>query len=184
MKKFKRGNLIEILVGHRIWSSKKGNIDISPEDVGRKAIIDEISSNNDYSIVFLDDGNHMAWKHASEMKFLSKGGEYLFKKAKANREKQSKLNKNINYILSKLDGRNLNSESILYLFDLIGYRSSFLRNGEFYSLYSDWALLHPVFLHIKNAKSLKEAKKILTFEGNAIFDVEKVYNKFHKLTKN
>jgi len=179
MKKFERGNLVEILVGQELWSSKEGNIDISPEDIGRKAIINEVSG-NDYSIVFLDDGNHMAWKDASEMKFLGRGGEHLFRQAERNRKKLSQRNKDIKCILTKLEKGDLNSESILFLFELLGHKSAFLRNGEFFSLYEDWVELHYAFVHIKNAKSLKEAKKAFTKIGNTIYDVERVYNKFHQ----
>jgi len=37
-QKFKRGNLVKVLVGQQIWSSDEGIKDISPEDIGRKAI--------------------------------------------------------------------------------------------------------------------------------------------------
>jgi hypothetical protein len=62
---------------------------------------------------------------------------------------------------------------------MLGHNTSFHKNGEFFVLFSDWAILHPVFVHIKNAKTLKEAKSIFTKEGLDEYNVEKVYNAFH-----
>jgi hypothetical protein len=42
---------------------------------------------------------------------------------------------------------------MLYLFDLIGYKSIFLKTGEFYSLMIDFKQLFPFFDAIVKAKS-------------------------------
>lgn len=97
--KFKRGNLVRVLVGHVVWGGGKGAQDILPENVGRLAIIEyvyweaygfmfpqteecRLSHIDDYSIIFLDDGNSFAWKHTKELAFLEEGGEHLFQIAK------------------------------------------------------------------------------------------------------
>lgn len=87
-QKFKRGNLVKVLVGHQIWRLEKGGvqiIDMSPGDVGRTALI-EYSYNdkygggnvNDYSIMWTDTGETVAWKSANELELIDEGGEYLF----------------------------------------------------------------------------------------------------------
>jgi hypothetical protein len=101
-QKFKRGNLVKVLVGHQVWSSKEGVIDIAPQNVGRKAIIDysyaekygngKPSKNNKYAIVWADTGSSEAWKDDDELELIEDGGEYLFAEAKANGEALSKAN--------------------------------------------------------------------------------------------
>lgn len=184
-QKFKRGNLVEVLIGHQIRNSKKGVQDISPKDVGRKAIIEYSyaekyggSDVDSYSIIWQDTGSSLAWKCTNELKLIDEGGEYLFDEAKKNRERISKQNTDINYIVSKLDEGSLSSESILLLFDMLGHNTSFHRNGEFFVLYSDWQQLHPVFVHIKNAETLDDAKSIFTEEGQNKYNIEKVYDAF------
>lgn len=184
-QKFKRGNLVEVLVGHQIWGSKEGVQDISPVDVGRKAIIEYSyaekyggSDVDSYSIIWQDTGSSLAWKRTNELKLIDEGGEYLFDEAKKNRERISEQNTDINYIVSKLDEGSLSSESILLLFDMLGHNTSFHRNGEFFVLFSDWQQLHPVFVHIKNAETLDDAKSIFTEEGQNKYNIEKVYDAF------
>ena len=184
-QKFKRGNLVEVLVGHQIWGSKEGVQDISPEDVGRKAIIEYSyaekyggSDVDSYSIIWQDTGSSLAWKRTNELKLIDEGGEYLFDEAKKNRERISEQNTDINYIVSKLDEGSLSSESILLLFDMLGHNTSFHRNGEFFVLFSDWQQLHPVFVHIKNAETLEDAKSIFTEQGKNKYSIEKVYDAF------
>ena len=184
-QKFKRGNLVEVLVGHQIWSSKDGVKDISPDDVGRKAIIKYSyaekyggSDVDSYSIIWQDTGSSLSWKSTNELKLIDEGGEHLFDEAKKNRERISEQNTDINYIVSKLDKGSLSSESILLLFDMLGHNTSFHRNGEFYVLFSDWNQLHPVFVDIKNANTLEEAQSIFTERGCNKYNIEKVYDAF------
>lgn len=186
-QKFKRGNLVEVLAGHKIWNNKDGVQDIAPEEVGKKAIIGysyaEMYGGRDvdsYSIVWLDTGGSLAWKNTKELKLIDEGGEHLFEEAKQNRERISKQDTDISYIASRLDGV-LSSESVLLLFEMIGHNTSFHRNGEFYTLFSDWEQLRPVFVHIKNAKTLKEAESVFTEEGNRKYNVKKVYDAFNAL---
>lgn len=101
MQKFKRGNLVKILVGHIIYRNKNGAFDLRPEDVGRLAIIDYSyaeryggSDIDSYSIIWLDTGYSLAWKQTNELEFIDKGGDHLFLEAEANKlkSKQAILN--------------------------------------------------------------------------------------------
>lgn len=172
-QKFKRGNLVKVLVGHQIWSNKEGVKDIAPENVGRKAIIEysyaekygggQSSKTNSYSIVWADTGSSESWKDDHELELIEEGGEYLFAEAKANREKISKVNTDLKQIKEtwvEKQGK-LSSETILFLFDKIGYKSSFFRNGEFYALFADWSELYPLFDVIMTAKIEQDVTGIL-----------------------
>lgn len=187
-QKFKRGNLVEILFGHACISfGDEGQVttDMSPEQVGRLAIIEYSyaekfggEDTDSYSIIFVETGSSLAWKQTREMRFIDEGGEHLFDDASKVKEKIKNQNTDLNYIVSNLDKGELSSDSILVLFDLLGFRTSFLKNGEFFALFSDWSKLHPVFLHIKNAKTLKDAKSVFKPAGLKNYNVEKVFNEF------
>ena len=62
---------------------------------------------------------------------------------------------------------------------MIGFKSAFLRNGEYYVLMVDWQILKPVFQHIKNAETIKDAESIITGDGLKVLDVKKVFDAFH-----
>lgn len=172
-QKFKRGNLVKVLVGHQIWSSKEGTKDISPDDVGKTALI-EYSYNdkygggnvNDYSIMWTDTGSTVAWKSANELELIEEGGEHLFAEYLAKREAISKANTDIKQIVENWVAKEgkLSSETILFLFDKIGYKSSFLRNGEFYALFADWGDLYPLFDVIMTAKIEQDVTGMLKEE--------------------
>ena len=85
---YHKGDLVQVLVGHQIFQTKLVNgklktktIELSPEDIGRKAIICYSYSekyggnkalNNDYSIMFCDTGETVSWKSAEELKLIKK----------------------------------------------------------------------------------------------------------------
>lgn len=177
-QKFKRGNLVKVLVGHQIWSSKEGTKDISPDDIGKTALI-QYSYNdkygggnvNDYSIMWTDTGSTVAWKRTNELELIEEGGEHLFAECLAKREAISKANTDINQIVKNWlvkEGK-LSAETILFLFDKIGYKSSFSRNGEFYALFEDWGNLYPLFDVIMTAKIEQDVTGILKEECPADF---------------
>ena len=166
-QKFKRGNLVKVLVGQQIF--------------GRKAIIEysyaekygggRPSKNNSYRIVWADTGNSEAWRDDNELELIEDGGEHLFAEAKAKRETISKANTDIKQIVenwvSKKD--KLSPETILFLFDKIGYKCSFLRNGEYYALFDSWSNLYPLFDVIMTAKIEQDVTGILKEECPADF---------------
>lgn len=171
-QKFKRGNLV--ILKNDEYNGKEAIIQYSYKDkYGGNNI-------NDYSVVFKEDGNSLAWLNTSELELIDEGGEYLLDEAKEKRKEISKRNKDLKYILSILEEGTLNSESVLYLFDLIGFRSKFIENGEFMYLYNDWSSLVKLFVHIKNSNTLEEAESVLTDDGKKIFNVKNVWEEFNK----
>jgi len=98
-QKFKRGNLVKILVGHIIYDHVEGGWikkDISPQDVGRLAVIQysygEIYDGRNpdnfkqYQVIYQDTGNTVAWKHDHELELVAEGGEHLVTQALDRRE--------------------------------------------------------------------------------------------------
>ena len=175
-QKFKRGNLVRVLVGHQIWINEKcesKTIDISPDDVEKTALI-EYSYNdkygggnvNKYSIMWTDTGTTVAWKSTNQLELIDEGGEHLFAECLAKRESISKANTDIKQIVENWVAKEgkLSSETILFLFDKIGYKSSFLRNGEFYVLFADWEDLYTIFDAIMTAKIEQDVTSILKKE--------------------
>jgi len=89
-QKFKRGNVVKILFGHKSWKSPTECVDVSPQDVGRLAII--VHSYNErygggdvtnYAIVWHDTGLSNAWKDEDQLEMYAEGGEHLITEAKA-----------------------------------------------------------------------------------------------------
>lgn len=157
-QKFKRGNLVKLLKGHVIYRMNPNGKDEEIEldkDTGRLAIIEGSyadlywgENRKDYSVIFLDTGSSVSWKHESELEFIEEGGEHLFKQAKENREKILKRNTDLKWIKNNINNNykdGLSSDTVLYLFDKIGFDSSFNRNGEYFILWGNWEERQGIF---------------------------------------
>lgn len=177
-QKFKRGNLVHIA---KELGSMMSHFENDKDVIIVGSYADQYGGNNtkSYTVMF-EDGNTSSWYEESQLTLINEGGEHLFEEAKKRREKISKQNTDFDFIVTKIDEGNVSSETILFLFEKFGFKTSFHRNGEFYVLFSDWNDLQPVFKHIKNAKSLEDAKICLTDKGNEIYNVELLYNEFKK----
>ena len=164
---------------------KRGNL-VKDKETGKEAVIQYSYAEkyggdkfNDYSIIFLEDGNSSAWYGDGDLIFIDKGGDDILKVAKEKREEIRKRNTDIKYILSKLED-SLSSESILFLFDLIGFDSQFKKKGEFYILFSEWSNMYKLFIHIKDSKTLEDAESVLTEEGKKELNIKRVWEEFNK----
>lgn len=177
-QKFKRGNLVHIAKNLGPTMSHFDN-DKDAVIIGSYADLYGGSDTKSYTVMFIETGNECSWYEEHQLTLVNEGGGHLFKEAKKNRKRISAQNTDINYIVSKLDDGGLSSESVLLLFKILGYKTSFHTNGEYFVLFSDWKQLHPVFVHIKNAKTLEDAKSIFTESGREKYNIEKVYNAFH-----
>lgn len=176
-QKFKKGNLVHIA---KDLGSTMSHFENDEDVIIVGSYADQYGGSNtkSYTVMFPDTGDESSWYEEHQLTLIDEGGEHLFKEAKKNRERISEQNTDINYIVSKLNEGSLSSESILLLFDMLGHNTPFHINGEFFVLFSDWQQLHPIFVHIKNAKTLEEAQSIFTEEGQNKYNVEKVYNAF------
>lgn len=176
-QKFKRGNLVHIA---KDLGSMMSHFDNDKDAIIVGSYADQYGGSNteSYTVMFVETGGECSWYEEHQLTLIDEGGEHLFEEAKKNRKRISEQNTDINYILSKLDEGSLSSESILLLFDMLGHNTSFHRNGEFYVIFSDWQQLQPVFVHIKNAETLEDAKSIFTEQGKNKYNIEKVYDAF------
>jgi hypothetical protein len=177
MQKFKRGNLVHIA---KDLGSTMSHFENDKDVIIVGSYADKYGGNDikSYTIVFLDTGEEISWYQEHQLTLIDEGGEHLFEQAKKNREAISKQDKDINFIVSKLDEGTLSSESILFLFEMLGYNSLFNTSGEFFTLVSEWQRFHPVFLHIKNAETLEEAQTVFTEQGRSKYDVKRVHDAF------
>lgn len=169
-QKFKRGNLVKVLVGQQVWASTERLKDISSDYVGKTAVIEYSyaekyggDNTNSYSIMFTDTGSTLAWKNDNELEFIDEGGEHLFADCLAKKEVISKANTNLKQIIEnwELKKGELSYETVLFLFEKIGFKSSFLTNGEFYALTLDWLKAYPLFNLIMTAKNEQDVISIL-----------------------
>lgn len=182
-QKFKRGNLVHIA---KDLGSMMSHFDNDKNAIIVGSYADEYGGENtkDYTVMFLETGGSCSWYKEHQLTLIDEGGEHLFEEAKKNRKRISEQNTDINYIVSKLDKGDLSSESILLLFDMLGHKTSFHMNGEFFVLFYDWSQLHPVFVHIKNANTLEDAQSIFTEESRKKYNIKKVYDAFRSAVAN
>jgi len=170
IQKFKRGNKVRILFGHPMWGAGTDVEDISPEEVGKEAIIqysyaDQYGGTNrkDYSIVFCDTGNSMAWKSEEQMELIEEGGEHLFAQAAENRERRSAEATDLKVIVREWDEKqgNYGSETVIFLMKKIGLTSPFEKTGEFYHLLQSWYMVYPALDRIVKIKTQEDLLEFL-----------------------
>lgn len=115
---------------------------------GRKCVLEYANGRRytEWSVLFLDDGNSLAWVSESEMEFVSEGSIEEIEKAKQTRLIWETRNRDLQCISEKmLSSEDLYSDSILTLFEKIGFDTSFNYNGEFFILFEEWDILRPIF---------------------------------------
>ena len=149
IKKFKRGNVVRVIDG--FWDEKDSY-------TGRLAVIEGSYTDlyggsrkledDDYSIIFKDNGNSSAWWKYNKLEFVSEGGEYEIEECREIFKRIKERNSDINYIKETLlnDGPlAVNTTSILTLFREVKVPSSFNRTGEFFMLFHEWLRIYPMF---------------------------------------
>lgn len=184
-QKFKRGNLVRI--------NEELDSSMSHFPCGRDAIIigsyaDKCGGGNtgSYTLMFPDTGGQVSWYREDQLTLIDEGGEHLIEEAKMVSDRIYKEKTDIAFLASGIDSGELSSDSILFLFDMLGFDSESNRNGEYFALFFEWTKLQPAFLHIKNSKSLEEARSMFTEDVLLKYNIEKVYYAFKgvKLTEN
>jgi len=178
-QKFKRGNLVRVAKNLGDMMSHFRN-DADAIIFGSYA--DQFGGgaqqSKSYTLVFIEDGGQSSWYDENQLTLLDEGGEHLFDEANKKREEIEKRNITLEYISENIEGE-ISSQSILFLFEMLGHDCAFNRNGEFYCIFSDWLQLQPVFLHIFKSESTNEAKTIFTEQGLKMYDIEPVYKFFN-----
>lgn len=187
-QKFKRGDLVKIVFGHPV-ANQAAIIDISRNEVSKQALIVGSHSDmyggqnvNDYTVVFIETGEESSWKSEGQLDLVKKDCSHLFPEVEAKREAIFRENTNLELIVKNWIGaRYITSfDTVLFLFEKIGFNSSFSRNGEYYALYSDWIKLGRIFDLLMTEKSDYDARKVLS--ANCPSDIQiKVVNFFKEV---
>lgn len=170
MQRLKRGNKVKVLKGHEILTSAWGVIDISPEIIGKEAVIigsyaDQYGGDDhkQYTIMFLENGSEVSWFNENDLELLEEGGENLIEQGQAIKDAIKKENTDLPTIVKNWTTKKSqqSSDTILYLFNKIGYNRS-LGRGDFYQLFSEWKKAYPLFDLIMMASEEGYIKKVLT----------------------
>ena len=126
-------------------------------------------NNIDYQIRFLDTGNTLAWVTISKLIFCGYGGIELILFSEKIYDEINDKSKNLKFIIENFS--NINSISINYLFLRIGYKSAFIRTGEYFHLYDDWNRFKHIFESLIEYETWVE---ILTIYPNLFVNKETV----------
>ncbi len=176
LQKFKRGTIVKLLSAPTAWMTTENGttqFDMFPEYAGRIAVIEYSyaekygengpQSWNQYSVIFTEDGNSLAWREAKHLEFIAEGGEDEITKALEKRADRHRKNTDLGYIVENWSnpGFNLNSATILFLFSKIGIKSSFSANGEFSAIHSEWMHHRSFFAALFTVSSQDLLRKIL-----------------------
>lgn len=147
---FKRGNVVKLKYGFRGEPLEENSNNIRvieysyAEKYGGKIT-------DDYCLIDPETGCSSAWWDEDKLEFVEEGGIEKIEECYKNKEKYIAKCESIDYIkeciLNKIP---LNSISILELFKKIEYDSGFNRNGEYFTLFSDWNHFKPIFICIFN----------------------------------
>lgn len=124
-----------------------GDLKESREDIGKLFVIDEVNGHSGcrcYSIRNLDTGGGSSWWSDDHFEYVGKADPDIFNRLDKIRNELKERNRDINYIKENFSIK-LPTTSWLYLFDKIGYDTSFNRNGEYWILANDIMTLYPVF---------------------------------------
>ena len=128
-----------------------------PEDM--KFVIAE-NTPDGYVVMNTDNGAQSGYWNEDELELLDKGDAIFVKTLVAIWEKTHAEQKSIKWIKKNWNGElELNWNSILYLYDKIGYDID-IRTGEEFKFY--WYVLYPIFKQVffgTKRKALREAKK-------------------------
>jgi len=169
-QKFRRGNLVRIAddLGESMSHFTNGCNAII---IGTYSQLHGGFDIDSYQIMFPETGDTCAWYNEWQLTLIDDGGEYLIERALEN-----KLKHNAYIILTQTNFESLSDYEINTLFTLINHKIDFNNLG---TIFKDWKIFYPKFMHIKKSKSINEAKSMFTSEELTIFDIESVFEVYH-----
>lgn len=102
--------------------------------------------NTSWTVRYLDTGSSMSWVVPKEEDFIRHEDESIFDKLDRLRDEITERNSDLSYIKDViLNDRPISSTSVLKLFSMVGFDSSFNRNGEYFILWGNFYSLRPCF---------------------------------------
>lgn len=156
-QKFKKGDLVHI---KKDMPKSKAHFVSDIDAIVEFSYSEEYGGDNysDYSL-FIKGIGSVAWYDEDEL-ILIERNRFDLKDEWENEIKNNHIKSiepcNIKKFI--LDGDRFDSTVILKIFEIIGFNSSFNRNGEYYFLFKEWLQFLPVAQFVANAKS-KEVLK-------------------------
>ena len=156
----------------------------SDPHVGKEAIITEVSGSGKYELTFLDGSGSSAWWHDQQLSFLREGNEDVVKAAEASYNKEIQLAQSWDWVKEHWEDGTIGSASVLFLMNEIGYHSAVERNGEYFVLFMDFEILHPLFDYLfkgelNNALSIADKIFKPNYRDKVKENIIKCYNKIH-----
>ena len=188
-QKFKRGNLVKGIMKDSLFGRSFDGKEEKPlpnDNYGREMIIlasyDEKYGGgltNEYEVMYPETGGTMAWVYDDEIELIDEGGEHLIEEAERKGEELHKLHTDYEWIRDNID-KNLWSDTILFLFNKVGFNSAFNSNGEFIVLYSDWECLKPIFYCLfKKDRNIMHKAIETSFQKHRVEEFKEKFNKFY-----
>ena len=161
MENFKRGTIVRKTDTY--WH---GDLNESQKDIGKEYVIEysygERYGNgiNDgsYCIISMENGGSSSWWHNDQLEYVGFGGEELIVELKKKSNEIEKLHKDLSWI--KQNYSIISFDSVLQLFKEVGYKTSFLSNGEYCVLAMDWNDMAPIFNNLFEQKREEMHKEI------------------------
>lgn len=143
-QKFKKGDICYLRKGLRLSSGEseyewEGEVCI----VGSYADLYWGNNRMDYSVIFTDTGNSLAWCDESTLSFIRHEGPKYIEHLKLRRLKIKEERTKLQYIVENWNNGHLSSDQILAIFEIISFPTHFIRNGEYYSLFMEWRQVVP-----------------------------------------
>lgn len=172
---FKKYDIVKVI--KPFWDDRP-----SDSHIGKEAIITNVHGG--YELTFLDGSGSSAWWHDYQLSFLKKGNEDIVKAAEINCNKKIQLAQSWDWLKEHWEDDAINTVSMSFLMNEIGYHSAFEYNGEYFALIMDFRILYPIFNCLFKGEldnALHIANKI--FKSNcrdkAKENIIKCYNKIH-----
>jgi hypothetical protein len=179
-QKFKRGDLVKIAddLGESMSHFQSGCHAIVEYSYAEK--YGGGGSHRDYSLLF-ETGGAAAWYTEDQLTFIDHKPELMEQWIKAGNERVAK-HQNIKWIHENWAQvkEKASSASILACMNLVGWDTSFNRNGEYFILFDDWKMLLPMVDRLMTAKIVEDLKGP---DGEVSTLAENLFNKLQNLIK-
>ena len=115
------------------------------DDIGKLFVISGVTGSR-YQIRSFEHGGRSSWWNDSQLEFVEHADDSIFEKLDKIESDFKKKQETLSFIKDNFPS--VSTISWLKLFDEIGYKSTFLTNGEYFVLYDDVNALYPLFKKI------------------------------------
>lgn len=134
--------------------------------------------------IFIEGGGETSWYEEHQLSLIRRDANELLETWKDQAEARTQQESDLKWIRENWETvkTSASATSVLRLFEWIGFKSSFLRNGEYYCLFMDAAKMFPAIERILTAKTREEAES--RFEDSEVKRLAgQKFNELELLTK-